>query len=63
MKPEEIRENLYYGDYLLIAKISGYARETVISQLTGRRTLKQPVLDAAIKVIKNRSSLFDKVQK
>lgn len=59
MTVEQIREKIRYGDYLLIAKLSGYARGTVISQLTGRRTLKQPVLDAAIKVIENRSSLFE----
>ncbi len=63
MKPEEIRENIRRGDYELIAELSGYRKCTVEAQIRGERTLKQPVIDAAIKVIKSRSSLLNKVQK
>ncbi|NJM14049.1 MAG: hypothetical protein HC896_00450 [Bacteroidales bacterium] len=57
---EYIRQQLRYGDYKLIhAMLNGmYSIFTVQSQLNGKRTLKDPVKEAAIKVIRHREKLL-----
>jgi hypothetical protein len=59
MTIEEILTKKRRGDYDLIAEMTGYDRETVKSQLLGKRTLKDKVRNAAIKVIENRKKLFN----
>lgn len=56
MELQEIREKLRPTDYQLIAaKLKGlYTEGTVRMQLTGRRTLKDPVRDAALELIEMR---------
>lgn len=57
---EDLKKHLIYGDYQLIADIlkGQYKKSTIESQLKGNRTLKQPIIDAANKVILMRESLF-----
>lgn len=57
MTRNEIYEKLQYGDYQLLAKKTGRNHQTVRSQLTGRRTLKNDVRDAAIELITLREKL------
>lgn len=59
MKPEEIREKIRVGDYQLIAEMTGYKRKTVEAQITGYRTLKPKVIEAAIKLITTRDQLLN----
>lgn len=56
MEIQEIREKLFPKDYELISKrLKGrYTAETVRAQLTGVRTLKELVRDAAIELIEMR---------
>lgn len=53
MELQEIRKKLRPKDYALIAeKLKGlYTENTIRKQLTGKRTLKDPVRDAAIELI------------
>lgn len=53
MEAQEIREKLHPKDYQLIAeKLKGIYKEiTIRRQLTGHRTLKAPVRDAALELI------------
>lgn len=57
MTRNEIYEKLQYGDYQLIAQKTGRNHKTVRSQITGRRTLKDDVRDAAIELITVREKL------
>ncbi len=59
MNKDEILTKLRYGDYELIAEMTGYKRETVRRQFKGIRTLKDKVVEAAIKVIENREQLIN----
>lgn len=56
MELQEIREKLRPKDYELIAeKLKGlYTENTIRMQLTGKRTLKNPVRDAAMELIEMR---------
>lgn len=56
MELQEIHEKLRPTDYQLIAqKLKGlYTENTIRMQLTGKRTLKNPVRDAAIELIEMR---------
>lgn len=56
MEAQEIRSKLRPKDYQLIAeKLKGlYTENTVRMQLTGKRTLKEPVRNAAIELIEMR---------
>jgi lipopolysaccharide/colanic/teichoic acid biosynthesis glycosyltransferase len=51
-------EKLRHGDCKIIAELTGYAVSTVWMQLHGQRTLKDEVVKAALRVIKNRELLF-----
>lgn len=57
MTREEIQEKLQSGDYKLIGEKVERHSETVRSQITGRRTLKDAVRDAAIELITLREKL------
>lgn len=58
---DEIKPHLRHGDIVLIAQMlkSKYSLRTVTAQLCGQRTLKQPVIDAANKLIQSRQDLID----
>jgi len=58
MEKANFIEKLERGDIKLIAKLTGYAISTVWLQINGQRTLKDKVVKAAWKVIKNRERLF-----
>ena len=58
MAKANFKEKLRRGDYLLIAELTGYALSTVSMQIKGQRTLKDKVIKAALRVIKNRERLF-----
>lgn len=53
------KEKLRHGDCKLIAEITGYAHSHVWMQINGQRTLKDEVVRAAWKVIRNRERLFN----
>ena len=57
---EEIKPQLRHGDIPLIATMIAhiYKPRTVEHQLMGNRTLKQPVIEAANKLIDSREQLF-----
>lgn len=57
MTRNEIYEKLQSGDYKLIGEKVERHSETVRSQITGRRTLKDAVRDAAIELITLRDKL------
>jgi hypothetical protein len=49
------------GDYDLIAKMTGYTKETVKAQINGKRTMTEKVRLAAIKVIENWEQLINQI--
>ena len=57
---ESIKSQLKKGDYELISSLTKgqYAIKTVMDQMNGVRTLKQPVIDAANKLIAMREELL-----
>lgn len=57
MTRQQIQEKLQSGDYKLIGEKVERHSETVRSQITGRRTLKDAVRDAAIELITLRDKL------
>lgn len=61
MELQEIRKNLRPKDYQLIAeKLKGlYTENTIRMQLTGQRTLKEPVLNAALELFKMREEFIN----
>lgn len=61
MEAQEIRAKLRPKDYDLIArKLKGlYAERTVRAQLKGERTLKEPVKQAALELIRIREEFIN----
>lgn len=59
---EEIKPRLYHGDNVFIAQLVAkkYTKRTVEAQLAGLRTLKEPVIEAANKLIESREMLLEK---
>lgn len=57
---EEIKPHLQLDDYKFITKMlkGKYKLRTVEAQLRGDRTLKQPVVEAANKLIQSREDLL-----
>lgn len=61
---EEIKPHLRPGDYLLIAEMldGKYSKRTIEAQLGGTRTLKDPIIEAANKLIEYRENLVKSFQ-
>jgi hypothetical protein len=61
MTIDEIKRKKRRGDYDLIAKMTGYTKETVKAQINGKRTMTEKVRLAAIKVIENWEQLINQI--